>query len=215
MDLTPIYAALSALLAGLYLVRTTDPPGRTRTMLKTLSVLGLALVALLGGGYLLLVLALVCCAIGDGLLSRPGEGALKAGMAAFGLGHLVYIMLFANQGGGIGIDLIHIVLQLAVLGACVMLSRWLWPDLGALRTPVAIYIVLVSLTALLALGLPNSLWPVTLGALMFLTSDALIAGELFKLPPDSPTRAWSSPAIWLLYWGGQAAITAGFLYPHR
>lgn len=215
MDLLPIYGALAALLAGLYLVRVTDPPGRTRTMLKTLSVLVLALVALIGGAYLLLVLALVCCAAGDALLSRPGDGALKAGMAAFGAGHLVYIVLFANQGGGVGMDAVRILFQIATLGACVMISRWLWPDLGALRTPVAIYMALVTLTALLALGLPNSLWPVTIGALMLLTSDALLAGELFKLTPDSPTRAWSSPAIWLLYWGGQAAITAGFLYPHR
>ena len=136
-------------------------------------------------------------------------------MAAFGLGHLVYIVLFINQGGGIGIDAAHIGLQLAILLATAWLARWFWPDLGAMRTPVAIYMVLVALTALLSLGLPDSLWLVTLGALLFMTSDALLAGELFKLAPDSPTRRWSSPAVWVLYWGGQAAITAGFLYPHR
>ena len=94
MDLTPIYWTLSGLLAGLYLLRVADPPGRTRTMLKTLSVLGLALVALMGGGYLLLVLALALCAAGDAFLAQTGEKSLQAGMLAFGLGTL------PSVGGG-------------------------------------------------------------------------------------------------------------------
>jgi uncharacterized membrane protein YhhN len=75
--------------------------------------------------------------------------------------------------------------------------------------------VLVTFTALLSLGLPTSLWLVTVGALLFMTSDAILSGELFKLPEDSPARRWSAPAVWVLYWVGQAAITAGFLYPAR
>ena len=215
MDLTPIYWALAAILAGLFLLRVGDPPGRTRAMIKALSVVALGFVALMGGGYILLMLALLFCALGDAFLAQKSEASLQAGMGAFGVGHLIYIVLFLNQGGGVGVDLLHIAFQLAVLLATVWLARWLWPDLGVLRVPVAIYVVVVSLMALLSLGLPDSLWLVTLGALMFLTSDALLAGELFKLPPDSPTRAWSAPAVWLLYWGGQAAITAGFLYPAR
>ncbi len=210
MDLTPIYWALAVVLATIYLLRVNDPPGRTRTMVKALSV-----VALMGGGYILLMLALLICALGDAFLAQKTETSLQAGMGAFGVGHLVYIVLFLNQGGGVGVDLVHITLQMAILLATVWLARWLWPDLGALRVPVAIYIVVVSLMALLSLGLPDSLWLVTLGALLFLTSDALLAGELFKLPPDSPARQWSAPAVWLLYWGGQAAITSGFLYPAR
>lgn len=215
MELTPIYWALATGLAAYYLMRVADPPGRTRTMVKVLSVVALALVALIGDGYLLLVLALALCAVGDGFLAQKGEAPLRCGMLAFGLGHLVYVVLFANQGGGIADSFVRIVLQLAVAGAAVALAAWLWPDLGALRVPVTIYMVLVSLTALLALGLPDSLWLVTIGALLFMTSDALLAGELFKLPEDSPARRWSTPAVWLLYWGGQAAITAGFLYPDR
>ena len=215
MDLTPIYWALAGILATIYLLRVGDPPGRTRTIVKALSVAALALVALMGGGYILLVLALLVCALGDAFLAQKSESALQAGMGAFGVGHLLYIVVFLNQGGGIGVDLLHIGFQVAVLGATVWLARWLWPDLGALRAPVASYVVVVALMALLSLGLPDSLWLVTVGALLFLTSDALLAGELFKLPPDSPARRWSSPAVWLLYWGGQAAITAGFLYPAR
>ncbi|MDX2234802.1 MAG: lysoplasmalogenase [Hyphomonadaceae bacterium] len=219
MDLTPIYWALAAGLAVYYALRVGDPPGRTRTMVKALSVAALALVALMGGGYLLLVLALLLCAVGDAFLAqdlkRGGDGPLRAGMIAFALGHVVYIVLFANQGGGLADGLLRGALQLCVLAAAGALAWWLWPDLGAMRWPVAGYVGVVTLMALLALGLPDSLWLVTVGALLFLTSDALLAGELFKLPADSPARRWSSPAVWLLYWGGQAAITAGLLYPHR
>lgn len=215
MNLTPIYWALAGVLAFIYLLRVGDPPGRTRTMVKTLSVAAPALVALMGGGYILLVLALLCCAAGDAFLAQKTETSLLYGMGAFGLGHLVYIVLFVNQSGGIGVDAVRIVLQAGVLLSTAWMARWLWPDLGALRIPVAIYIALVSFAAFLSLGLPNSLWLVTWGALLFFTSDALLAGELFKLPADSPTRKWSGPAVWILYWGGQAAITAGFLYPAR
>lgn len=215
MNFTAIYAGLAAGLAAYYLVRVGDPPGRTRTAVKVLSVLTLALVAFMAGGYMLLVLALVLCAIGDGFLAQKGEAQLQRGMLAFGLGHLVYVVLFANQGGGVAEGWPRLLLQLSVLLGAGAVARWLWPSLGALRTPVAIYMGLVTLTALLAIALPDSLWLVTVGALMFLTSDALLAGELFKLPANSPTRRWSSPTVWLLYWGGQAAITAGFLYPAR
>lgn len=213
--LTPVLFAAGGLLAGLYLLRVSQPPGQARTLIKTLSVVALALAALFGGGPILLVLALALCAVGDAFLAQKSETALRAGMAAFGAGHLVYIILFVNAGGGVGWDWIRILLQLLVLGAAVQLVRWLWPDLGAMRNPVAAYCVVIGLMALLSLGLPTSLWVVTVGALLFLTSDALIAGELFKLPEDSPTRRWSAPAVWSLYWLGQAAITAGFLYPAR
>jgi uncharacterized membrane protein YhhN len=168
-----------------------------------------------GGGFILLVIGLVLCAVGDAFLSRAGEGPLKAGMAAFAAGHLVYIGLFLNLGGGMGADPLRIGLQVAVLLAAGGLARWLWPSLGSMRAPVAGYVVVVASMALLALGLPPSLWLVTVGALMFLTSDALLAGEMFKLPAGDAARRWTSPAVWLLYWGGQAAITAGFLYPAK
>ena len=213
MILTPIYWGIAGILATLYLSRVGDPPGRTRTLLKTLSVVALALVALIGGGFILLVIALLFCALGDYFLARKNETSLKAGMAAFAVGHLVYIGLFLNQGGGVGYDVLRILIQLAVAGAAGGVAHWLWPSLGDMRRPVAAYMVIVASMTLLAVGLPPSLWMVSVGALLFMTSDALLAGELFKLPTDSPSRRWTSPLVWSLYWTGQALMTAGFLYP--
>lgn len=213
MSLTPIYGLVAFVLAVLYLSRVGDPPGRTRTLIKTLSVVALAFVALIGGGPLLLVGALLLCAVGDAFLSRRGETSLKAGMLAFAAGHLLYVALFLNSGGGLGVDVLRILLQMAIVLAASGMTLWLWPSLGAMRGMVAGYIAIVTIMTLLAVGLPPGLWLVTLGALMFMTSDAILSGELFRLPPESPARRWTSPSVWALYWGGQAAITAGFLYP--
>jgi uncharacterized membrane protein YhhN len=62
-----------------------------------------------------------------------------------------------------------------------------------------------------SLLLPESAWPTTAGALAFMASDAILSFDLFKNAKlfDSPRlTAW---AVWVLYWGGQAAICWGML----
>jgi uncharacterized membrane protein YhhN len=215
MTLTPIYWLAALALALLYLPRVSDPPGRTRTMIKALSVVALAFVALIGGGPLLLVLALLLCAAGDAFLSRPGDGALKAGMLAFAAGHLVYVALFLNSGGGLGVDVVRILIQMAIAFAAAGMAWRLWPSLGAMRGPVAGYVAIVTLMTLLAVGLPPGLWIVSVGAVMFLVSDAILSFELFMPASDAALRRRAAFAVWVLYWGGQAAITAGYLYPAK
>lgn len=52
-----------------------------------------------------------------------------------------------------------------------------------------------------ALAQPRpSLW---LGAMMFLSSDLILAVERFLLARSSGWSRVSAPAIWLLYWGAQ------------
>lgn len=63
---------------------------------------------------------------------------------AFAAGHLVYIALFLNQGGGLGYDVLRILIQIAVAGAAGGVAHWLWPDLGEMRRPVAAYMVIVA-----------------------------------------------------------------------
>jgi uncharacterized membrane protein YhhN len=183
-------------------------------MLKTMSVAFLALIAFAEGGPLLLVLALGFCAVGDAFLALSAKW-LKAGMAAFAIGHALYIILFVNLGGGLGPDALRLVLQIGLIRCAFFLYQWLNPELGAMRAPVLGYFVIIFGMAQLALGLPHAHWLATLGALMFLASDALLAGELFRFKPGARLRRWSPYAVWTLYWAGQAAITAGVLYPDR
>jgi uncharacterized membrane protein YhhN len=215
MGLTSVYWALAAGLALAYgAARVRDRPSLSRTMIKSLSIAILAAIVFVQGGPLLLVAALALCAIGDGFLAQSPRW-LKPGMAAFAAGHLAYVVLFVNLGGGVGPDVLRIVLQIALLGFAAYFYNWLKPSLGDMRTPVGLYFGVILLMALLALGLPHAHWLATIGALLFLASDGLLAGELFKFAPNDPRRAYSSYAVWALYWLGQGAITAGVLYPAR
>ena len=123
-------------------------PGRSwlKSVLKTLSVGLLALVAFQLADRLLLGVALTCCAVGDFFLSRTTSDqglseAFVTSLGAFGIGHLAYAALFALQPGA---DLLRLkdgwplVLALGLLGLVVLylaLRR-----AGRLRFGVALYI---------------------------------------------------------------------------
>jgi uncharacterized membrane protein YhhN len=210
-----LYWAIAAGLSLAYGVwRVKDGPSVTRTMMKAMSVAFLGVIAFFAGGPLLLVVALLLCALGDAFLSME-EKWLQPGIAAFAGGHIIYIVLFINLGAGVGYDVFRIVLQIALLGAAGFYFYWIRSSLGAMRVPVSIYFGIIALMTLLALGLPQAHWLVTLGALMFLVSDAILAAEMFKIPRESPHRRWTPFAVWGLYWGGQALITLGVLHPLR
>ena len=52
---------------------------------------------------------------------------------------------------------------------------------------------------------------VMFGAALFVLSDAILAIDRFLLSPNSAHKAWAGPAVWVLYYLAQAAITLGFL----
>jgi hypothetical protein len=190
-------------------------PTTTRTAVKALSVAFLAFVVLIEDGPWLLAAALALCAIGDGFLARDGEADFQRGLAAFLAGHLVYIVLFLFAGGGLGLGWPAIAAQVGVIAAALIMARRLEPNLGALRLPVFAYVAVITLMTVLALGLPPVLWLAALGALLFMTSDAILAFERFAWPADAPQRAWSDRAVWALYYAAQALIVLSVLdRPH-
>ena len=62
-----------------------------------------------------------------------------------------------------------------------------------------------------ALRLDTAYWLVTLGAVMFIASDAILSLQLFRKPADEPAGIAPSLAVWFLYFGGQALIAWGML----
>lgn len=203
--------------ACLYLVlRGTEPVWR-RTLLKTAATALLALLALIAGGPMLLVAALVLCAVGDALLAQEGEQFFLGGLVAFLLGHIVYMALFlavaTTAGAGVGILFSEAWRALLVLAALVgtgALSVRLLPTLGEdLRLPVIAYAV--AIVAMLAAAATLPLPLVIAGAALFFVSDAILAAERFLLEEESPYRIVAGPAVWVLYYLGQMTITLGFL----
>ena len=97
--------------------------------------------------------------------------------------------------------LMALVLVYFVLG-CV----WLWPGLGGLKVPALVYaaaITAMTVSAILAGFSRPFVW---IGALLFLTSDSLIAAGAFRL-------SWFKglALVWPTYYLGQYGIAIGFL----
>ncbi|MER9330393.1 lysoplasmalogenase [Mesorhizobium sp. M0488] len=203
----------SLVAAVIYAFTLGMPPTLARSAAKTLAVAMLAVLAALQGGPPLLVAALAFSAVGDAFLSRDGEKAFLGGLASFLVAHIVYIAVFLRSGGGL--ELLGaeswrgaIALAMAVFAA-VMLTA-LWRRIGpGLRLPIAVYIA-----AILAMGmsaLTTSNLSLIGGAILFMTSDGLLATDKFLVAAISPHRVWMRFAVWTSYYAAQLAITLGFL----
>ncbi|MFV0513354.1 MAG: lysoplasmalogenase family protein [Jhaorihella sp.] len=213
----PTIQTLCTLLAGLcalaYLPLTGRAPGLVRSLVKTASVALLA--ALAAQAPPLLAYALALCALGDWLLSRPGDRAFAAGICAFAAGHLAYAALFLTHPGADPLRLMQppqawIVAALAGLG--ILVAAALAPRAGALRGPVLAYVPVILGMGIAALALPAA-GPLALtlpAALAFIASDLVLAIEKFMLPLAHPARRIAPYAVWPLYWGAQAGFLAAF-----
>ena len=200
-------AAGSALAYGLIFVH--QPVSVLRTVVKTASVAALAAVALLSGASWLLVASLAFCALGDAFLAGNPKRWLPFGLAAFLIGHLLYVPLFlAHEAppGSLYWPAIAAVGVAAGLGL-----RILWTSLGKLKVPVVVYVLAIVAMVASALLLPEALWPATAGAVAFMASDLVLSQDLFRgarLMGSPRLTAWT---IWFLYWGGQAGICWGMM----
>lgn len=182
-------------------------PSWTKTIVKAIPLLGFAMGTAVTFGHPLIVVALLLSAVGDIALSRPGERAFLVGLIGFALAHLFYILRFAGIAGMDGVMALPWAAALVVLFA-VSTARWLLPFTGALRGPVMVYVGLISLMGLLALGLQDR--PMAMaGAFAFMASDTILAIQLFRMTDESRWQVPASVLLWLLYVGGQFAILLG------
>jgi uncharacterized membrane protein YhhN len=197
---------LSALAAAAFLVLEPGPTTAASLLAKGLSVSMLAVVAARrrAGG---LAAALVFSSAGDLLLEWDRHGLFVAGLSAFLLAHLAYIVLFV-RGSRRPADVTpaRAGAALGVFAGGASVAAWIWTGLGALRVPVTAYMAVLLAMAVVAqlgrFGTPL----VAVGAALFVASDSMIGVETFK-----GAFAGSGPLIWSTYYLAQAAITAGWL----
>lgn len=195
-------AGICAALYGLVLVQR--PPSFLRALVKTTAVGALAVLAYLEGGGPWLAIALALCAVGDAFLAGDPKRWLPYGLAAFLAGHVVYALLFWRERGPVGPAFWAVAPLIALAGATMLVL--LWRSLGALKPAVVVYVLAIVAMVTASLLLPRLRWPATIGALAFMTSDAVLAFDLFKgvkLAGSPRLTAW---AVWFLYFGGQAMI---------
>lgn len=205
------------ILAALYLLlraralRNGRPAGAYpgSWLIKALPVLWLAMLAWRADGgpaLQLLAVGLLCSAVGDIVLEWDRRRLFAAGLGAFLLAHIWYIAaLTADAAFQVPPRAVAGLIGVAAFG----LGSALWPRLGSLRIPVLLYIAVITGMALTAVSrLPFNL-SLTLGALLFMLSDALIAVDKFLRPV--PGRDWAImttyyAAQWLLWRGLWATI---------
>lgn len=210
-----VFWVSGAALAVVYgATQVLNAPGWGRSWVKTGSVLALAGMALFSGAPLLLGVALLASALGDWMLSRPGEDAFLAGVAAFAAGHIAYIALFlAVPEAGIGqVEFAGYIFAWTFLVLGLAVAVILWPRVGPLRGPVMGYLAIILGMGFAALMVPGTgaLRLVLAGALLFVASDTVLALERFVFTGDHPLRAHMARFIWASYWGAQALFTLAF-----
>jgi YhhN family len=164
---------------------------------------------------LLVALGMTLGCAGDlalaGLL--PLRAPVLGGIAAFGLGHVAYILALLRFGDAHGLaapaprfGALVAALALGALGWYLVVARG--RRRTALHWAALPYALLLACSAGLAAGLAlqaDVFLPATLGGLLFLASDLLLAGQLFS-GLDFPLIG---DIIWLTYGPAQALLVYG------
>jgi alkenylglycerophosphocholine/alkenylglycerophosphoethanolamine hydrolase len=173
-------------------------------IIKTIPVLSLAVLAFAGipgrKGKLIGV-GLLFSGAGDIILEIDGTGLFVYGLGAFLIAHLFYIAAFIRQPE-ISRSRLPVPLAICVYG--VIMGVVLFPHLGDMLIPVAVYLLIVlGMGISAALGTTNHSLVVA-GAALFILSDSFIAINRFLVPVPL-----SGLLIMTTYYMAQFLITFG------
>jgi len=209
----PLDARLSAALVvfiGLAVsaLLTADVSGRARVALwaKSSASLGFVVLGLVNADAAhafdrWVLVGLVFAALGDVALALPGERVFLAGVGAFALGHLAYVVAALAHAWPVTAPLY----AFAAIGPSLLAYRWLYPRLGKMRLPVAVYVVIITVMVISAFALhglhAESGRLFLIGALLFYASDLSVARDRF-VHRAFFNRAWGLPA----YYAAQVCI---------
>jgi uncharacterized membrane protein YhhN len=205
----PVYLAVSAIAAVIYLGLD----------MVFASLPGLAITKALGVGLLAayaafsrapaLALALVLSTCGDYALAME-PARIQAGMAFFAGAHLVYIAIFALALARHGIRKDGLILVLALGAYGVAMGLWLSPGMGDLTVMASGYLGVILVMAALA-ALVNGPRLITLGALLFVVSDSLLAAGWFRGLDVSWVVDIDGALVWITYYGAQVTLAVGIV----
>jgi uncharacterized membrane protein YhhN len=174
--------------------------GKPAATLSLLLLLGIPPASPLGwlvGGGVLFSLA------GDVALLGDGDRAFMIGTVGFLIAHVFYSAAFLGAGAWTRFP----TPALAVVAASAALVVLLWPTLGAMRIPVAVYAVAITVMVVSALltvngPLPRAAWSAAvIGSVLFYLSDASLAWNRFRRP-----FAHAQVVTLSTYWLGQIGI---------
>lgn len=169
--------------------------------LTTMLVIGLALANESPTGRIATaVIALVFCLWGD-IALMPAIDNFVLGLASFLIGHVVFIVLFAQYG------VPHVALGAVALGLMAVLAATAGRRIvtgavnkdPALRIPVIAYLVVIS--AMTVCGWATGRGWVIAGATLFVISDSLLGWRAFVRE-----RSWMAVAVMVTYHGAIVSL---------
>ncbi|MDO9224230.1 MAG: lysoplasmalogenase [Caulobacter sp.] len=212
-DVNSLLIGLSVAAALVHgLVMAGRAPSLARTIIKTTAVGAIAVMAFLSGAPWWLAAGLLLCAAGDAFLAGDPKRWLPAGLGVFLLGHLLYIFLFQEmRDPALEMTTPQIAGTVVVGAAALAMLAWLWTHLGPMRAAVTLYVIAIAVMVGSSFLLPAVYWPAMAGALAFMASDAILAGDLFREAKLLGSQRLTGWAVWFLYYGGQAGIAWAFL----
>jgi len=146
-----------------------------------------------------IVIGLLLSLVGDVCLMLPS--GLRPGLVSFLAAHVAYVAGFHT------VTPVHawpFALAVPFVAASVIVARWLWPHLGAMKAPVAAYMAVITVmvwgaASVFAAGRIG--WQAAAGALLFYLSDVSVARDRF-VRRAFVNRAWGLPA----YYAGQVLL---------
>jgi uncharacterized membrane protein YhhN len=177
--------------------------------LSTLLVIVVAVLSFLTPGvqtwYTSLVLLGLCLSLGgDVALMFQSDKAFRIGLLLFLLAHIVYAIAFTVPNGFQRQDLITGAVLLAL---AVVIYLYLQPGLGKMKAPVLLYIVVICVMVNRAISTffgeafsTTQAWLISLGAILFMASDLVLAINRFRHPFKANRLSL------FLYYGGQLLI---------
>ncbi|HOQ30956.1 MAG TPA: lysoplasmalogenase [Candidatus Hydrogenedens sp.] len=126
-----------------------------------------------------IIVGLVCSWWGDLFLLSRNSVIFLLGLVSFLLAHVCYILafFFAQVDWSLTISAMGVSLVPAIA-----IGFWLNPNLGDMRIPVYMYMIIISCMVSFAIGAwaYGGLWNLPLGALIFYASDIFVARDRFK-----------------------------------
>lgn len=137
----------------------------------------------------LVVIAILSGFVGDlVLLFRPRKWAFPSGILAFTVGHVFYIISFADRITQQPPWYLFALLALVTIACAATLMRYIWKGMPKrLRVPSYVYMLvigsMVSCTVLFALYSASPLrWLAALGGVLFALSDTTLSIDAFHHP---------------------------------
>jgi uncharacterized membrane protein YhhN len=145
--------------------------------------------------------ALIFSAAGDAALALEPP-SFVAGMALFGIAHILYLAAFAARIGRDGFNRARPAFAAFILAASIAMLFWFLPDMGALTVPGLLYQAIITAMVVAAV-LSRAPILARLGAVIFMLSDTLIALGLYKEMAVVPG------SVWVLYAAAQFMLAKG------